>query len=109
MDLQAIQQEVSKIAETSYARHSDGQLATYEALHDLYYGQNKGIQPSGFILYNNPLKRNCKLSLEEVRMIRSKYIPNIYGKEKLAKEFGVSRSVIYRILQGKSWKVAECF
>jgi DNA-binding LacI/PurR family transcriptional regulator len=30
-----------------------------------------------------------------------------YGKLKLAKEFGVSKSVISRILDGKSWKVSS--
>jgi hypothetical protein len=105
MDIQTIQQEVSKVAKTSYAKHSDRQLEAYETLHQLYSGQNKGIQPVGFKIYNNPANRVCKLSLEDVRSIRNKYIPRFYGKEKLAKEFGVSKSVILRIIRGESWRV----
>lgn len=104
MDFQTIQQEVSKVAGASYARHSDRQLAAYETLHELYSGENKGVQPTGFIMYNNPSNRVTKLNLDDVKIIRSKYIPHVYGKEKLAKEFGVSTSVVYRILKGVSWK-----
>jgi DNA invertase Pin-like site-specific DNA recombinase len=67
--------------------------------------ESKGIQASGLIPFNNPENRStCKLTRQQVEEIRKKHIPNRYGKAKLAKEYGVSRSVIYRILKGQSWK-----
>jgi hypothetical protein len=39
-----------------------------------------------------------------VREIRRKYNPHIYGKKRLAIEYGVSVSVIYRIIKGIMWK-----
>ncbi len=45
-----------------------------------------------------------KLSNTEVHEIRSKYIPKIYGLQKLANEYNVSVSVIHRIISQKGWK-----
>jgi len=46
----------------------------------------------------------AKLNECNVRQIRKKYIPWTYSQPRLAKEFGVSRGVIYRILRGRKWK-----
>ena len=107
MDFQLIQQEVSKVWEASFAQKTDLQLLSYQMLSELYRGTNKGVQPSSLVKYNKPLNRSCKLTREQVKEIRIRYIPHVYGKEKLAKEYGVSKSVILRILRCKSWKEYE--
>ena len=45
-----------------------------------------------------------KLTLNEVREIRSKYIPRKYTQYKLAKEYGVARTTIQKILEIRSYK-----
>jgi hypothetical protein len=59
---------------------------------------NKSVNQSG---EGNP---RAKLTWEKVREIRSKYLPRIYTKSKLAIEYNVSESVIGKILSGASWK-----
>jgi group I intron endonuclease len=45
-----------------------------------------------------------KLTPEIVRAIRSKHVPRVYGCVRLAKEYGVSKSLIKGIVAGKAWK-----
>jgi len=104
MDIQTIQQEVFKVKESGFAQRTDKQLWAYQTLYDSHQSRVRGVQPPELRKYNNADRRNCKLSREMVLVIRSKYIPHVYGKEKLAKEFGVSTSVVYRILKGQSGK-----
>lgn len=50
---------------------------------------------------------NCtwaKLTSTQVEEIRNKYIPRKYSWNTLAKEYGVSRSLIQQILNGSIWK-----
>jgi len=105
MDIKLIQQEVSRVWDTSFARKTDKQLISYQELSERYQAEYRGIQPRALVKYNKPVNRKCKLTVEQVNTIRSKYIPHVYGKDRLAKEFGVSKSVILRILRGKSWKI----
>jgi len=44
-----------------------------------------------------------KLTEQQVLEIRSKYIPRKYSSRKLAKEFGVSQTIILRIISRKTW------
>jgi hypothetical protein len=104
MDIKKIQEEVDKVSKSSFAKKSDKQLMAYEFLSEMYKDQNKGFQPSALIKFNNPENRKCKLTIDQVNEIRTKYYPHVYGKQRLAKEYGVSTSVIYRIIQGDSWK-----
>jgi len=46
---------------------------------------------------------NTTLIEKQVLQIRQKYVPYEYGFGKLAKEFGVDRKTIVRILQRKTW------
>jgi group I intron endonuclease len=46
---------------------------------------------------------NSKLTEEQVLSIKSKYSPRTYSYGKLAKEYGVDRKTIIRIIQGKTW------
>ena len=45
-----------------------------------------------------------KLTKVEVNEIRLKYIPRIYSSIKLAKEYGVNKSTILRIINSVTWK-----
>ena len=99
-----IQRELDRIMNSDIVLKSDKKLEQYQHLSELYSGKNKGIQALGLIPFNQPENRNCKLTRQQVEEIRKKHIPNRCGKAKLAKEYGVSRSVIYRILKGQSWK-----
>lgn len=100
-----IQQELDRIMNSDFAHKSDRKLEQYQRLSESFKGKNKGIQASGLIPFNNPENRStCKLTRKQVEDIRKKYVPNRYGKSKLSKEYGVSRSVIYRIIKRQSWK-----
>ena len=104
MNISEIQKELDKIRLAPFARKTDKQLFSYEELSNFYKSKYQGKQPSMLVKYNLPINRKCKVSMEQVREIRSKYVPNVYGKKKLGIEYGVSTSVIYRILNGYSWK-----
>lgn len=105
LNIDRIQKELDRIMNLDFVAKSDKKIEQYQYLSDLYKGKNKGIQASGLIPFNKPENRStCKLTRKKVDEIRKKYIPNRYGKAKLAKEYGVSRSVIFRILNGQSWK-----
>lgn len=45
-----------------------------------------------------------RLTEQDVREIREKYVPYVYTQEMLAKEYGVSRSDIKLIINGYIWK-----
>lgn len=94
--------EIKCIQESEYARKSDKQLISYELLSQLNRGKNKGVQPMAFKIFNENKKR--KLSIESILEIRKKYNPYVYGKKRLAVEYGVSVSAIYKILKGQIWK-----
>lgn len=83
---------------------SDKQLNGQVHLSFLYKDRLNGQQPDSLKEYNAPERRNCKITREESEEIRRKYSPNTYGKKRLAKEFGVSKAVITRILNQQSWK-----
>jgi hypothetical protein len=104
MDLKIIQEEIVKIQSSSYAKKTDKQLLSYEILSELHKHQYQGIQPLALVKYNDSENRRTKLNKEQVREIRRKYNPHVFGKKRLANEYGVSVSVIYRIIKGVMWK-----
>jgi hypothetical protein len=85
--------------------HTDEQLESYKKLSILQKELCKGKQPESLKSFNIPSKRKTKLTEKQVNEIREKHVPYVYGKNKLGIEYGVSTSVIYRILKGKSWKI----
>lgn len=107
MDIELIQREVTKVVNARYANKSDKQLWVYQKLHDAYLMDNKRKQPEALVRFNSPLTRRCKLNFKQVNEIREKYVPHVYGKKRLANEYGVSASVILRILKGLSWKIFD--
>ena len=106
MNIKKIQSEINKIESSSFAKKSDKQLMSYEILSELHKNQYKGIQPLALVKYNDSENRKTKLNKGQVREIRRKYIPHVYGKKRLAIEYGVSVSVIYRIIKGLMWKTS---
>ena len=104
MDIKRIQEEVKKIQSTSFAKKTDKQLLSYDMLSELHKQQYQGLQPLALMKYNDSDNRKTKLTKDQVREIRSKYIPHVFGKKRLAIEYGVSVSVIYRIIKGVMWK-----
>ncbi len=102
-----IEAEMNHIFNSSYAKKTDRQLWAYQQLSDNNRAILKGKQPKSLQGFNSASSRKCKLTSAAVSTIREKYKPMEYGKLKLAKEFGVSKSVISRILDGKSWKVSS--
>ena len=107
MNRDKIIQELIKIQNSSYAKKTDKQLLAYERLSEKYKEKNNGVQPEQLRPYNNPESKKIKLTREKVKEIRSKYNPYVYGKKRLAEEYGVSTSVIYRIIKGKSWRIND--
>lgn len=47
-----------------------------------------------------------KLNKVKAREIRSKYIPLVFTMKMLAAEYGVSKTVIQRVIENKTWKSA---
>jgi hypothetical protein len=104
MDIQKIQKEIEVIHNSSFAKKTDKQLLSYEMLSELHKNKYMGLQPLALVKYNKSENRKTKLTKEQVLGIRAKYNPHIYGKKRLSQEYGVSVSVIYRIIKGIMWK-----
>jgi DNA invertase Pin-like site-specific DNA recombinase len=104
MDNKLIQEEIEKIQSSTFSKKTDKQLISYDMLSQLHKEQYKGIQPLALVKYNDTDNRKTKLTKEKVQEIRKKYNPHVYGKKRLAIEYGVSVSVIYRIIKRVMWK-----
>jgi hypothetical protein len=102
-----IQKELDRIASSRYAKKSDRKLAAAEDLSRYYKNILNGNQPDCLKEFNKPENRHTKLSPNDVRAIRNRYLARKYGYLRLAKEFGVSKSVVIRIIKNKSWKDIE--
>ena len=96
MNNKVVLEELKKIQESEYAKKSDKQLISYEILSELHKGKNMGIQPIAFKIFNE--NRPRKLSIDKILEIRKKYNPYVYGKLRLAKEYGVSKTLIHKII-----------
>ena len=107
MDIKKIQIEVNKVQESPFASKTDKQLLAYEMLSELHKQKYQGLQPIALAKYNDSENRKTKLNKQKVNEIRKKYNPYIYGKKRLAIEYGVSVTVIYKILKGKLWKTSK--
>lgn len=86
-------------------RRSDKQLEGQAKISLLYQDRFQGSQPESLKEYNLPERRKCKINWKQAEQIRKSYTPGEYGKKRLAKEFGVSKAVITRILNNESWKI----
>ena len=104
MDTKRIQEEINKIHAATFSKKSDKQLIAYDALSTLHKQKYAGLQPIALVKYNKSENRKTKLSKEDVIAIRGKYNPHIYGKKRLAKEFGISVSLVHKIINRLKWK-----
>jgi len=104
MDTKRIQEEINRIKNAPFSKKSDKQLIANDNLSALHKLKYSGIQPIEFERYNNHVNRKTKLTAEDVIAIRSKYNPYIVGKKKLAHEYGVSVSLIHKIIHRLKWK-----
>ena len=98
MDIEKIQNELNAIQANSIIGKSDKQLLYYEMLSN----NKKGILPISFSKYHS--NRITKLSWKQVMEIRNKYKAGIFGKKRLAKEYNISVSMIYKIINNIKWK-----
>jgi hypothetical protein len=105
MDEINFEAEMEQIFNAPFAKKTDRQLQAYQQLSDTNRALTNGVQPKSLQKFNNPLYRKCKLTSEQVTAVRKKYLPNEYGIMKLAKEYCVSKAVIRRIVEKKSWKI----
>lgn len=49
------------------------------------------------------MQSQSKLTDEDVRLIREKYVYRVYSAARLSKEFGIAESMILRIIHRKNW------
>ncbi|MCF8220688.1 MAG: hypothetical protein K9I97_04310 [Cryomorphaceae bacterium] len=99
------QSQWSHLEDHPLMRRTDKQLEGQAKISLLYQDRFQGKQPESLKVYNLPERRKCKINWEQADKIRSSYIPGVHGKKKLAKEFGVSKAVITRILNNESWTI----
>ena len=104
MDTKKIQEELNKIHAAPFSKKSDKQLIAHDVLSTLHKQRYAGVQPIALVKYNKSENRKTKLSKEDVISIRGKYNPHIYGKKRLAKEFGISVSLVHKIINRLKWK-----
>ena len=104
MDTKKIQEEINKIHAAPFSKKSDKQLIAHDVLSTLHKQKYAGLQPIALVKYNKSVNRKTKLSKEDVISIRGKYNPPIYGKKRLAKEFGISVSLVHKIINRLKWK-----
>ena len=65
---------------------------------------NNGLTTNTFYKHEKGEKNpNSKLTKKQVEEIRNRYIPRKYSVAKLAREYGVSSSCIYHIINETSW------
>ena len=62
-----------------------------------------GLMPTEVMRGLDVARSQRKLTMDQAREIRAKYIPRKYTQEKLAKEYGVSQPVIQLILNNKTY------
>lgn len=99
-----IQDELDKVMDLPFMDRTDAQIDGQIKLSELYRERYQGAQPPSLETYNDPQYRNCKLTMDQALEIRQKYVQGEYGKKRLAAEYGVSKSVITRILNYQSWR-----
>jgi len=104
MDTKKIQEEINKIHAAPFSKKSDKQLIAHDVLSTLHKQKYAGVQPIALVKYNKSENRKTKLSKVDVIAIRDKYNPYIYGRKRLAKEFGISVSLVHKIINRLKWK-----
>lgn len=89
--------------------HIDGVKTNnhYENLEWCSSRENKKHACKNDLIPKGPNCYNAKFTWETVQEIRKKYEKNKYGHKRLAKEYGVSRSVMWSLVTGKSYTAKQ--
>lgn len=99
---------LSNFDETLQVNHIDGCKTNNNVTNLEMVTQSENLQhASKHGLFNSVKgeKHWCaKLTEEQIKEIKQKYIPKVYTQQMLADEYNVSRSTIKFILKGKTWK-----
>jgi hypothetical protein len=103
MDIIKLQEELDRFSASPISKRSDRQLIANDAKSTEYRERFKNKPPEGILAYHKSGKHQSKLTQLHADEIRSKYLPNIYGKRKLAKEYNVSVALITKIIDRKIW------
>ena len=84
-------------------------MCGFEVNHKDSIRTNNNISNLEYISYqdnsrHNGITNGCsKLTEEDVRQIRQKYVPGTYSQYRLAREFNVQRPTIHKVLKRISW------
>ena len=103
MGLHSIQDKLDSIRSGVLFKKTDKQLCFYDALSKMYTERFKNAQPQCLVRFNSYKNRTTKLNFDQVQLIREKYVKGSYGKKRLSKEYGVSTTLILKIVKGLSW------
>jgi hypothetical protein len=98
-----IQKELDALKSSHVAKLSDAQLsAINEAM--ARHGPDMAKKMSTTPRQRSAGKRKTKLTANIITQIKSKYIPYIYGRKRLAEEYGVSQMTILKVLRNQIFK-----
>jgi hypothetical protein len=103
MDKKKIQQQIDSLKATPLANLSDAQL---RAINDALARHGDQIQQkiTTTTRKRSVGKRKTKLNLMKAIEIRKKYSMFLYGRPRLAQEYGVSEMTILKILRNQIYK-----
>ena len=103
MDRNEIQRQIDALMQGHLSEMSDRKLRAIEEARLRHTSEmdkrmciNKRIRAPG--------KRKIKLTQQQAEEVRAKYSPYIYGKARLAEEYGVSATTIMKIVRNLIFK-----
>lgn len=103
MNKEQLQKELDTLKASHVAKLSDAQLS---AIDDAMarHGPKMEKKVSTTPRQRSAGKRKTKLTANMITQIKSKYIPYIYGRKRLAEEYGVSQMTILKVLRNQIFK-----
>jgi len=103
MNKEQLQEELDALKESHVAKLSDAQL---RAIDDAMArdGPKMAKKVSTTPRQRSTGKRRTKLTVVQAQELREKYIPYVYGRKRLAEEYGVSQMTILKILRNQIFK-----
>jgi hypothetical protein len=103
MDKKEIQRQIASLNQGHLSKMSDRKLKAIEDAR-LRHSSEISNRMSANGRIRAPGKRKTKLTQQQAEEVRSKYSPYIYGKARLAEEYGVSATTIMKIVRNKIFK-----
>jgi hypothetical protein len=106
MNRKEIQRQIDSLSETYLAKLSDRKLKAIEDARLRHISEtNKRMSTRERI--RDPGRRKTKLTQQQAEEVRAKYSPFIYGKARLAEEYGVSTMTIVKIVRNQIFKTSK--